>query len=67
MFGVFHRGHVERFADAVLDQHIRTYQLMRVHIRDDPPVVDHDHPVNLAVQHVLQPVFNDEDGLCICL
>ena len=34
---------------------------MRIHIRDDPPLVDHDHPVNVPVQHVFQAVLDNDD------
>jgi len=64
--GVLERGDVERLADAVLPEKVRTHHVVRVHIGDDAPIVDHDHSIHITVQHILQAVFNDNDRLAHC-
>ena len=56
-------GKIQRFTDAVLRQDIACQHVVRRIIRDDSSVIDQNHPVDRAVQHILNTMLNDDDRL----
>ena len=42
-------------------QQVRAQKAVRVPVKEDPPLPHKDHPVHGAVEHILQPVLNDDD------
>jgi len=55
------RGQIQRLPDAVLTKKIRRKQLIGRKICGDLSRAHQNDPVNTSVQHVLQPVLDDDD------
>ena len=47
--GIFQRSDIERFTNAGLAQQVRTNQIMRIHIGNDPAIIQHDDAGDIAV------------------
>ena len=59
---VFECGNIERFPDAAALQKGGTQHGIRVSVVEDPSVSHDNNPVHMPVEHILQPVLNNNHG-----
>ena len=65
--GVFQSGNVERLTDAVSLENVGTEQLVGGGIQLNPPVIHENDAVHVAIEHILKPVLDDENGFVMLL
>ena len=60
--GIFESGDIQRLPDAALLQDGRAQKPVGSVVKGDAALVHDHHPIHLAVEHVLQPVLDDDHG-----
>ena len=59
---VFQRCDIQRLPNAPLLQKVPAEQFVRAAVIHDAPVAHQHHPVHAPVEHILQPMLNDDHG-----